>query len=172
MRGHNKNRNTRLPHQMLSNAADENMFESGEAVRRSNNQINILPQGKVADLLDRRSNHELGRELDPAELRAADEFSHLLLRIFCRRSRKPREAGRVEIHRLRIAEIQNVEHDDFRGELLRESNGVSKAIERSSSRNPLAPESCRSSSSGPAGSGPNGSGAADFRSTRTGQGEC
>ena len=115
---------------MLCYAADENMFEPGEAVRRGNDQIAILRQREVADLHDRRSDHKLGVEPAAPELHGLNKSSHSFLSILQRGSRKSSEPLRcLDIHRLRVAEIQDVEQGNSRGELFREPNCVLQALQ-------------------------------------------
>src|ERR1039457_2473005 len=95
MRRDNEDRNAGSPHQMLGCAANKNMLKSGEAVRRCDDEVEILGQGELADPFDRPSDDERGVEFDPAEFHGTDIFSHLLPRVFqspCPRSaREPRQ---------------------------------------------------------------------------------
>ena len=71
-----------MSHDLLRNAPDQDMFQSCEAVRRRDDQIDAVIFCEVANVDDRRALGKDRFEFCASEVHCPDKFSHLALGIF------------------------------------------------------------------------------------------
>ena len=73
-----------MSHDVFGGAADQDMFESGRAVGRSNDQIRAMLDGTSANLLASVPDLERRLDSDSVPLSPFDQFPHLPPRSFLR----------------------------------------------------------------------------------------
>src|SRR6266545_2390354 len=82
VRWHNQNGARGMSHYLLCNAPDQHMFQTGEPVRRCNDQLDVVVFCKSADIQNRGAFSKDRLKFCAPKVYTAHNLSHLLLRIF------------------------------------------------------------------------------------------